>query len=197
MGAKQILQIILIAAILIGGILIYLFIGRWHSKQKEIGDIDITKNVVAERKSIQKLGVLKAHYEVIQDTVVPKPRKLELTIAAKVYLEIGIDLESLDTNDISIKNDTVFVLLPQPTVLLNICNPTDEHITVLYKIGNENKLMDLQNELIEKSQKQAVEFAHEHGLFEQAKNKAKQIFTFLYTATKSTTVVDFKTSYQQ
>lgn len=192
MGIKQILQIVLVAAVIVGGIIIYLIIANWHAKNKGIGDIDITKNVIAERKSIQKLGVLKANYEVIQDTIVRRPRKLELTIAAKVYLEIGIDLDGWDTNAISISKDTIHVLLPEPTVLLNICNPTDAHITVLYKIGNENKLMDLQNELIEKSKLQAIVFAHEHGLFELAKQKAKQIFSFLYSVIQRTTIVYFK-----
>ncbi len=192
MGIKQILQIVLVAVLIAGGIAIYLIIGNWSSKNKKIGDIEITKNVIAERKSIQKLGVLKANYEFIQDTIVRRPRRLELTIAAKVYIEIGINLDSLNENDIVLQNDTIFVMLPAPTVLLNICNPTDEHITVLYKVGNENKLIDIQNELIEKSKLQAIEFAEEHGLFEQARQKSKQVFSFLYSITKNTTIVRFK-----
>ena len=113
-----------------------------------------------------------------------------LVVIGKVTVHVGIDMQQLDSSDISGTKDSLHVLMPPAEILDAIINPSGVEVFIEEGEWNSQAIANLKNKI----QNIAIADAQSRGLLAQAQNKAKQILTdFFKAAGYKKVTIDFKT----
>lgn len=156
--------------------------------------VDETPLLLKEIKNIAQLMTVEVYNEVVVDsTRFPfgiSPRifrsipgnPLSLFPAAQLVLIVrgkvvaGVDLQSLDQNNIKTRNDSLFIQLPRAAVLDVITNPSDVETFIEKGDWNEGAATVLKVRARNRMMQQAVA----QGALQQADAKARQVVYELF-----------------
>ena len=171
--------------------------------------VDQTPLLVNEIRNIAQLMTVEAYNEVVVDSTrypfgisprifnaIPgRPLSLlggaQLVLIVKGKVIAGVDLKKLDSSNVQIKNDSLFVQLPRAQVLDVTTNPSDVETFIETGTWTEAAAVALQN----KARNQLVQQALAQGALQQADSKARNL---VYELLKNTgyKVVDVTTAIQ-
>jgi Protein of unknown function (DUF4230) len=151
--------------------------------------VDQTPLLVNEIRDIAQLMTVEAYNEVVVDStkypfgISPRifnaipghPLTLlggsQLVLIVKGKVIAGVDLKTLDSNNVQIKGDSLFVQLPSAHVLDVITNPSDVETFIETGTWTEVASVALQN----KARNQLVQQALAQGALQQADAKARSL----------------------
>lgn len=151
--------------------------------------VDQTPLLVTEIRNIAQLMTVEAYNEVVVDStqyplgIAPRifnaiPGQLlsffggaQLVLIVKGKVVAGVDLKTLDSNNVKIKNDSLFVQLPRAQVFDIITNPSDVETFIETGTWNEAAAVALQR----KARSRLVQQALAQGALQQADAKARSL----------------------
>src|SRR6478672_284964 len=146
--------------------------------------VDQTPLLVNEIKNIAQLMTVEAYNEVVVDSTrypfgmpskifntfrLPAASQLVLIVKGKVIA--GVDLKNIDSNQVHVKGDTIFVQLPRAQVLDVITNPSDVETFIEEGKWEQSAATALQM----KARNQLVKQALAQGVLPQADSKARSL----------------------
>jgi hypothetical protein len=124
--------------------------------------------------------------------------KSEAFFIAKVYYDFGIDLLEVNENNVSIGDDSITIILPEPKLLRNSVDLDSikdyTKTTLLRSIWDAATGREMMDELKKAFQQKAVEFAKESGLEPTKASIIKNVESFVnkIIATQTDKKVIFK-----
>jgi hypothetical protein len=158
--------------------------------------IDQTPVVISQIRPLAQLVTITAYTEVAADSTMPasvgerlrdvlNPFSFEvhtnrqLVIVGKVTIHVGVDLQKLRPEDISIQGDSISIQLPNAEILDAILNPSGTDIFLEEGKWDNNTVTNLKTTL----QHKAIEDVKSRGVLYQAEERAKAVLTnFLLAA---------------
>ena len=152
--------------------------------------IDTTPILIRQIKSIGQLITYTSYDEVVADSVImsrdaalvntfnrfaPLPlfptANKQLVLIARGKILAGINLSSITSNSLRVKNDTVWIRLPNPQILDVILNPSDFETFVEKGDWSQQEVVLVKA----KARRKMIERAVQQNLLQKAGSKAKTI----------------------
>lgn len=156
--------------------------------------VDETPLMVAEIKNIAQLMTVEAYNEVVVDStrfpfgMPPRVFKAipgnplrflgasQLVLIVKGKLVAGVDLKTLNKNNIQVRSDSLFIQLPRAVVLDVITNPSD--VETFIERGDWNEAAATVLKI--RARNRLVQQAIAQGALQQADAKARQLIYGLF-----------------
>jgi hypothetical protein len=169
--------------------------------------IDETPLLIQEIKPLAQLVTIAAYNEILVDSVMPTSQSerigavlnplhfgkiltsKKLVIIGKTMVQVGVDLQKLTENDITIVNDSISIALPEAEIFDIILNPSGTEIFSEQGSWTNEAVVELKKKI----QKRAEAIVIEQNLLTIAESRTKEILQqFLQSAGYKHITIQFK-----
>ena len=170
--------------------------------------IDETPLLIQEIKPLAQLVTIAAYNEILVDSVMPTSQgeriraiinpmhfgkiltSKKLVLIGKTMVHVGVDLQKLTENDITINNDSIHLALPEAEIFDIIINPSDTEVFSEQGSWTNEAVVDLKRKI----QKRAEAIVIEQNLLTIAESRTKEVLQqFLQSAGYKYVTIQFKT----
>jgi hypothetical protein len=176
---RLLIRLLIIGLLFTGGFYLWKKVGSFDIF--EVNGVETTHNIVLEK--MQTLGQVELATYTFKDVVEQKLTRDYLPDPKAILIVQGeaigcIDLQKITTDNISVKDDILIILMPDP----NLCNYKIDHqkskiYHTEYAFMNEQLLID---EAYKRAEDQIYETALQSGILEQTKKNAELVLKPLF-----------------
>lgn len=139
------------------------------TKINEIGELATACYYDEDIYQTSKLTEITGPVGFIASAVGKNPSKDDLVIIARGTVKAGFDMKTITREDISVRNDSLFVVLPRPKILSVIVNPSDYEVIG----GNRSWSQREVSGLVSHARSQIMKNALDNGIYSRAAASGK------------------------
>lgn len=139
------------------------------TKINDIGELATASYYDEDIYQTSKLTEITGPVGLIASAVGRNPSKEDLVIIARGTVKAGFDLKSVSAEDVSVRNDSLFVVLPRPKILSVTVNPSDYEVIGGDKSWSQREVSGL----VSHARSSILKNALDNGIYSLAETSGK------------------------